>query len=65
MKWDDALDVWGVHGVGGVKLPKTFIDECAGPLKRTGEFHSSYNLLIADQDIFQRTIKRWETILKP
>jgi len=18
MKWDDALDVWGVHGVGGV-----------------------------------------------
>jgi Amt family ammonium transporter len=39
MKWDDALDVWGVHGVGGVigmLLLGTFASKAVNPAVVTG-----------------------------
>ncbi len=39
MKWDDALDVWGVHGVGGVigmLLLGTFASKAINPAVHTG-----------------------------
>jgi len=39
MKWDDALDVWGVHGVGGVTgtiLLGVFGSELVNPLEKGG-----------------------------
>jgi Amt family ammonium transporter len=39
MKWDDALDVWGVHGVGGVigmLLLGTFASKAINPAVQTG-----------------------------
>lgn len=39
MKWDDALDVWGVHGVGGVTgtiLLGVFGSELINPVEKGG-----------------------------
>lgn len=39
MKWDDALDVWGVHGIGGVTgtiLLGVFGSELINPLEKGG-----------------------------
>ena len=40
MKWDDALDVWGVHGMGGALgsiLVGVLADEGVGGVQRSGE----------------------------
>jgi ammonium transporter, Amt family len=39
MKWDDALDVWGVHGVGGVTgtiLLGVFASQAINPVAKSG-----------------------------
>ena len=39
-QWDDALDVWGVHGMGGALgsvLLAAFTDESVGGVKPSGE----------------------------
>jgi hypothetical protein len=39
--WDDALDVWGVHGMGGFLgsvMLGALADEEIGGMKRSGEF---------------------------
>ncbi len=55
MKWDDALDVWGVHGVGGVTgtiLLGVFGSELVNPLEKggallNGNVHFFFTQLIA------------------
>jgi Amt family ammonium transporter len=55
MKWDDALDVWGVHGVGGVTgtiLLGVFGSELVNPLEKggallNGNVHFFFTQLVA------------------
>jgi Amt family ammonium transporter len=44
LKWDDALDVWGVHGVGGllgIILLGVFASTAVNPAGATGLVHGS------------------------
>ncbi len=48
LKWDDALDVWGVHGVGGllgIVLLGVFAAHCDEPERRQGLIHGTGRLL--------------------
>jgi Amt family ammonium transporter len=44
LKWDDALDVWGVHGVGGflgIVLLGVFADKAFNPAGADGLLHGN------------------------
>jgi len=48
MKWDDALDVWGVHGVGGllgIILLGVFSSRAINPAGGIGLIHGSGSFL--------------------
>lgn len=55
MKWDDALDVWGVHGIGGVTgtiLLGVFGSELINPIEKggallNGNYHFFFTQIIA------------------
>jgi Amt family ammonium transporter len=49
MKWDDALDVWGVHGVGGflgIILLGVFADKQFNPAGANGLLHGDPSFLL-------------------
>ena len=49
MKWDDALDVWGVHGVGGILgviLLGVFSSNAINPAATNGLIFGNFNFFI-------------------
>lgn len=51
LKWDDALDVWGVHGVGGITgvvLLAIFADPSINPAANPGLIHGGVSFFMVE-----------------